>query len=299
MDSDEEHPGAVRPPFSIRQDPDKLEEFYALREGIPQGLLSSLIEWLMSIYSESDHRRVPRMNRTRVSYLERITDRRIVDNYEEDDLDYLLEVLYDDSEFAINAADMALQWADSEAAADLEEYLVQARSIFCVRKGADDTFQIEYRQPRELSELVEMEARHSDRASEHLRVAWSKCFGLNPDTKGACREAVSAVEVPAKPVVSPKNLRTTLGSLCRDMKADLSKWETDSEFDGSIETVLSMMEMVWNKGRYRHGDESAPLEVSQEAAEMTVQTAVLLVSWFRSGRIRLKSKVSTDSKNIK
>ena len=298
MDSDEEHPGAVRPPFSIRQDPDKLEEFYALREGIPQGLLSSLIEWLMSIYSESDHRRVPRMNRTRVSYLERITDRRIVDNYEEDDLDYLLEVLYDDSEFAINAADMALQWADSEAAADLEEYLVQARSIFCVRKGADDTFQIEYRQPRELSELVEMEARHSDRASEHLRNAWSKCFGLNPDPKGACREAVEAIEVAAKPVIIPDDPVATLGKMCSAIRLKPEKWETDSEFDGSVETILGMMDMVW-KGHYRHGDENAPLEVSQEAAEMTVQTAVLLVSWFRSGRIRLKSKVSTDSKNIK
>ena len=69
------------------------------------------------------------------------------------------------------------------------------------------------------------------------------------------------------------------------------KWETDSEFDGSVETILGMMDMVW-KGHYRHGDESAPLEMSQEAAEMTVQTAVLLVSWFRSGRIRLRSHVT-------
>ncbi len=49
-----------------------------------------------------------------------------------------------------------------------------------------------------------------------------------------------------------------------------------------------MMELVWNEGRFRHGDENAPIDVSQEAAEMTVQTAVLLVSWFRSKRIRLK-----------
>ena len=128
--------------------------------------------------------------------------------------------------------------------------------------------------------------------AEHLRTAWSKCFGRTPDPKGACIEAVSAVEVAAKPTISPNNSRTTLGSLCRDMKADLSKWGTDSELIGSVETVLSMMKMVWNEGRHRHGDESAPLEVSQEAAEMTVQTAVLLVSWFRSGRIRLRSPVS-------
>ena len=75
--------------------------------------------------------------------------------------------------------------------------------------------------------------------------------------------------------------------MCTAIRDKPDKWETDSEFDGSVNTVLAMMDMVW-RGHLRHGDESAPLEVSQEAAEMTVQTAVLLVSWFRSGRIRLK-----------
>ena len=70
------------------------------------------------------------------------------------------------------------------------------------------------------------------------------------------------------------------------------KWETASEFDGSHETLLSMMRLVWNRGHYRHGDESVPLEVSRASAEMTVQTAVLLVSWFRLGRIWLRSPVS-------
>ena len=71
------------------------------------------------------------------------------------------------------------------------------------------------------------------------------------------------------------------------VRAKPEKWETDTGLDGSVQTVLVMMDMVWN-GQLRHGDEDAPLEVSQEAAEMTVQTAVLLVSWFRSDRIRLK-----------
>ena len=75
--------------------------------------------------------------------------------------------------------------------------------------------------------------------------------------------------------------------MCSAIRSKPEKWETNSESDGGVSAVLSMMDMVW-KGHLRHGDESAPLEVSQEAAEMTVQTAVLLVSWFRSGRIRLK-----------
>ena len=92
----------------------------------------------------------------------------------------------------------------------------------------------------------------------------------------------------AKPPNAPE---LTLGTMYSAIRDKPEKWETDSEFDGSVETILGMMDMVW-KGHYRHGDESAPLEMSQEAAEMTVQTAVLLVSWFRSGRIRLRSHVT-------
>ena len=135
------------------------------------------------------------------------------------------------------------------------------------------------------------EAKQPGRAAEHLRTAWSKCFGRNPDPKGACREAVEAIEVAAKPVVIPDDPVATLGKMCSAIRLKPEKWETDSDFDASVETVLAMMDMVW-KGHLRHGEESAPLEVSQEAAEMTVQTAVLLVSWFRSRRIRLRSPVS-------
>ena len=31
--------------------------------------------------------------------------------------------------------------------------------------------------------------------------------------------------------------------------------ETDSEFGGSVETILAMMDMVW-QGHYRHGDKT-------------------------------------------
>ena len=85
----------------------------------------------------------------------------------------------------------------------------------------------------------------------------------------------------------PDFLRGRRWAAIQAVRAKPDKWETDSGFDGSVQTILGMMDMVW-KGHLRHGDEDAPLEVSQKAADMTVQTAVLLVGWFRSGRIRLK-----------
>ena len=182
---------------------------------------------------------------------------------------------------------MALTWASEYEAALLESFFVEARSTYRIGVDEDDVYMIQLRQPEELSSLIETEASQPGRQAEHLRAAWAKCFGLHPDLNEACTEAVKAIEVAAKPVVTPNDPLATLGKMISAVRDKPEKWETDSAFDGSVQTVLGMMDMVW-KGQLRHGDEDAPLEVSQEAAEMTVQTAVLLVSWFRSGRIRLK-----------
>ena len=83
-------------------------------------------------------------------------------------------------------------------------------------------------------------------------------------------EAVKAIEVAAKPVVTPDDPLATLGKMISAIRDEPGKWETDAEFDGGVQTILAMMKLAW-KGQLRHGDENAPIDVSQEAAEMTVQ----------------------------
>ena len=277
----------VKPPFSKRQNSEQLEEYYALRNGIPTGLRPTLVNWTLVRYSRDGE-----VNKARLHQLERLTDRMILDDLSRDDIGELHDAFACDHDLLLDSVDVALRWADDRAIARLRRYLREARSAYCVETDGEDEYEIQYRQPAEMSELVDTEATQPGRAAEHLRTAWSKCFGLNPDPKGACREAVEAIEVAAKPVVTPTDSMPSLGKMCGAIRDKPEKWETVSEFDRSVESVRSMMELVWNEGRYRHGDESAPLEVSQEAAEMTVQTAVLLVSWFRSERIRLSSHVS-------
>lgn len=162
--------------------------------------------------------------------------------------------------------------------------LEQARSAYVVGMDGNNQYELQHRQPEELTGIVADATSGSDRASEHLRRAWSKAFGRNPDPTGACVEAVAAIEVAAKPVISPNNPKATLGTLIRDIKVKPSKWTTDSEADGDVEKVVSMMEIVWT-GHFRHGDDSKPIDVSKEGSEMIVQLAALLVHWFRSGRI--------------
>ena len=293
----------VKPPFLVRENPDMHESYFVLREGIPDTLLPSLLDWSLEHYTRPMRGIIVGsgrlVNQNRLNRLERIIEQKVLPDGHRSNDQALERIFATNPLLHIQAIDIALRWATTEWAEELGTYLDEARSVYCVGKDEDGDFQLQFRQSAEMIELIETEANQSGHAAIHLRNAWSKCFGLNPDPKGACREAVEAIEVAAKPVVTPTDSMPSLGKMCGAIRDKPDKWETNSEFDRSLESVRSMMEMVWNEGRYRHGDESAPLEVSQEAAEMTVQTAVLLVTWFRSGRIRLKSKVSTDSKNIK
>lgn len=286
MSSDRSEAPAVKPPFLVRENPDSHDSYFALREGIPDNLLPSLLAWSLEHYTKWVIG-VSLINQDRLNRLERIIDLKVLPDQYRDDADALGRIFTASHLLHIQAIDIALRWANIEKIEELGTYLDEARSIYCVGHDEHGNYEIQKRQPAEFRELVDIEATQPGRSAEHLRVAWSKCFGLSPDLNQACIEAVKAIEVAAKLVVTPNDPAATLGKMCAAIRDKPSKWETLSESGRGVETVLSMMEMVW-EGHLRHGDESAPLEVSQESAEMTVQTAVLLVSWFRSGRIRLK-----------
>ena len=288
----------VSPLFSERHDPEKRKQYHNLNEGIPDFLFPSLLDWAMEHYRRSlSGKRMP--DRQLILRLE-VRVRRTLPRKAKSDLKELARVFHSDHALFLSAIDFALQRMEyytfeDRTPEELERILEEAASEYCVGTDEDGHFQLQLRQSQKMIQLIQTEIDQPERAAEHLRRAWAKCFRVDPepDPNAACSEAVSAVEAAAKPVISPNNDKTTLGSLIRDMKPDPDKepgykLETDSEFDSSMETVFSMMQLVWNKGHYRHGDDSLPLEVTQESAEMTVQTAVLLVSWFRSGRIRLR-----------
>ena len=279
----QEQEAMVKPPLSVRQNPERLPEFHALHESVPVGLRPSLLDWTVNHYARSP----TFTNETRLGRLERVVNRELIPAGYRSLRSEFKSVLGTDDDLLLDAADVALTWASKQAIAELSQYFIEARSTYGIGLDEDGDFEIQRRQPEEMSKLIETEANQPGRAAEHLRAAWSKCFGLHPDLNEASIEAVKAIEVAAKHVVTPNDAAATLGKMCSALRDKPSKWETLSESGRGVETVLSMMEMVW-EGHLRHGDESAPLEVSQEAAEMTVQTAVLLVSWFRSSRIRLK-----------
>lgn len=258
-----------------------------LRHGVPDGLLKTLIEVVArSFYIHDDMMGRYYPNTEAINEFARISDRYLPAHPNE-----AAELFQADRAFLLDAVDFGLgqyeagSYEGERAVEELNTHLAEARSAYTVGVDGNGRYELQDRQPEAVTALIEEASSATDRSAEHLRRASSKAFARKPDPTGACVEAVAAIEVAAKPVVSPNNAKATLGTIIRDMKAKPSKWTTDSEADGGIETVIAMMDMVWT-GHFRHGDENKPVDVSNEGAEMVVQLAAVLVHWFRSGRIR-------------
>lgn len=277
----------VRPPWSKRHSDQDISQFFVLREGVPDGLVTSLTDLVLSAFYTRDELMggVVALRET-INQFARITDRYLPRDPDEAGKQFAV-----DRGFLLDAVDFVLgrmhvdSYETGSVIAKVELALREARSAYTIGRDGSGQLELQYRQPEALTALVTEATSATDRASEHLRRAWSKAFARSPDPNGACVEAVAAIEVAAKPIVSPNNQKVTLGTLIRDMKAKPSKWDTASEADGDVEKVIAIMDMVWT-GHYRHGDESKPVNVSAEGAEMIVQLSALLVHWFRSGRIR-------------
>ena len=267
-------------PLSVRDEPDRLEEFMAVREGVPIGAQRSLVDWCHALYS-----RKGRETRNELLKLfETAANRRVPDrvfNFSDGWADELTE----DDALLLDAIHYSLHWATGTDRSVLSGILRTGRSVYRVGQGEGDRWELQKTYSDELIDLVEATAGGSGRAAEHLRIAWSNIAGRQPDADKACWEATKAVEVAARRVITPRDDTTHLSKMLGEMKANPDRWEIVLTPDESIERIMGMMRIVLQEG-HRHGDENKPIGVTPEAAEIVVQTAVVLVHWFESGFVR-------------
>ena len=261
-----------------------MEDFYALREGVPDGLMNSLLGFLNRHFANGDFVRTDRVER-----LARISGHSL-SNYRSD----LLDQFFSDEELLFDAIDHALAYPDFhvqhpfDAAREMKSYLDEARHIYDVIDLGGNEYELAYRQPPELTAVVEDATSDRSRASEHLRRAWSLGFSRDADPNNACIEATKAVEAAAKATIIPDDTKSTLGKMIAAMEAKPTKWLTDLGSPGSddLVAIVRMMKMMW-EGHLRHGNPDEPIDVTIEQCQMIVHTAAILVHWFQSGRIRL------------
>lgn len=275
----------VRTPFSIRRnrDPAAQERYEALRDGVPSGLLLTLLNFVV------DYLRGPTGLRSSQpvdsQHRERLS--RIVDQPVPWRLDDLWEQLQEDSDFLLDAVDYVVHYCpvSPATAANLRVAFEEARSAYTIGVDSDGHYGLQERQPVELTDLMNQMLGGRDEAARQLAGAWSSAFGRAPDLKAACDAAVAAVEAAAKPVVIPNDDRATLGLIIKALEDKPGKWTTATGADRDVEAVIGMLRLVWT-GFTRHGGDPSPTPLTSELAQMIVHTAVLLVHWFQSGSVR-------------
>ena len=267
----------------MRKDASSLEEFYLLREGVPDGLLNSLLGFLYRHFV--DH---GRLRTSRSEHLARRVDRHLPLH-----ADDLMEEFEQDHDLLWDAVDHVLMYplpalqSGLKAATEMSLYLADARSVYDIAEHGSGTYRLRYRQSPELTALLDEVTRGPSRASDHLRNAWSLAFDRDGDPTSACVEATKAVEAAAKDVILPTDAKATMGKMIAALDDNPAKWQTDFDPEEflDIRTVSAMMQLIW-KGHLRHGDPDDPLSVPPPRAEMIVHTAAVLVQWLLSGRVR-------------
>ena len=276
--------GDVWVPPSVREDPERVEEFRAAREGVPTGMRRSLAQWCVPFYTYSQNRHLWLM-RNRLLSFERITGRQLPDQAYDAWESWRALLVSSPSVLLDTAAVALMEWADDDDRETLTEILRSSRSAYRIGEDEHGRFVFQHRYSDELTEIVEDAASQSGRPAEHLRIAWSKLAGHDPDPGAACWEVAKAVEAAGASVVIPSDGKPTLGKMLKAMEAKPDKWTTSLTPDPSIRRVIGMMQMVWEEAK-RHADSKTPIHVDQDAAEMVVQTAVVLTHWFVSGFIQ-------------
>lgn len=172
---------------------------------------------------------------------------------------------------------------------ELRDLLESGGSAWTVRQRAT-VYRLERRVSAPVSAAAERAMSTPGSAGKLLESAWSATYGRNPNPGEAYDDAIKAVEAAGVGVVSPNNMKATLGTMVRDMKNAPSKWTftlTTAPHVDATAMVISMMETLWTGQAGRHGA-AGPVHVenSQSETEAALLLAVPLVQWFGTGAIK-------------
>jgi hypothetical protein len=125
-------------------------------------------------------------------------------------------------------------------------------------------------------------------ASAHLGSAWIACYGRNPNPGLAYSEAIKAVEAAAAPVISPKDLKATLGTMLGQLRPTAALWRF-AIAPHTMDRVIHAMETLWDGQTDRHGGNHKTIPITPEAAQAAVLLAATLVHWFATGAVSRRS----------
>ena len=274
-------------PLSARNSPERAAAFEILQDGVPVWLAPPLLSWIEDqtgggpyIESSWQHTLSSKLRKPIPNRYRQIK----VDDYL-DIIDCIIGVKMRERDPSFRIALMKL-----------DGYLKDGGSLY--RAGDRG---LEQRVNTELQATADSVFASGSRAAQYLRDAWRKAWSRNPDASGAYWDSVRSVEAAYKPIVSPDNKETTLGTIISHVNDKPTKFRVrlqparergrDGDSHGSgdnrdnVERIVAMMRLLWRSEFDRHGtdDKTVPLNVSIEQAQDAVALSTILVHLAQQG----------------
>lgn len=265
--------------------------YEALHEGLPEWMTASFWDWVRARFTRYEgatfnSQGVARFNTTLLREAERVCRFNVgFRGYKVSEGVASVSSVVRAKGFELRLADFLLSKAPTSGDG-LEVVLKQSGSAWKVGERAGKAGLVR-RVPEGVQVAADTTMQTAGHAGQRLASAWEAAFGVDPDPSKAYGLAIKAVEDAAAPVVSPTNLRATLGTISNTVR-DQGNWslpfDRDDQDYPSGTTLLAMMKTLWVGQTDRHGGTPGNHSpITQEAAEAAVMLAVPLVQWFTSG----------------
>jgi hypothetical protein len=163
---------------------------------------------------------------------------------------------------------------------------------------SSSTFAVDFSDGMRLTRRVDLTARQAcddaveqdGHASGLLKTAWSATFSRDPDPSNSYRDALLAVESVACRAFTPWDQQPSLGRAIDHLESTLATWTVatlDNQQQASAETLLAMLNTVWQNHQRHLGTEGSPAQpATQDEAEAVLFLAVTIVQWFERGLVK-------------
>ncbi|MEN9735402.1 MAG: hypothetical protein RL129_112 [Actinomycetota bacterium] len=252
-------------PISKRQDP---ESWLQIVLEIPSFLRENLFAWLNEYLNEEAATQIAiflQVDLVKTSF---------------DPVDTLLRYAGISDETMIDVLDVALahvQIARVNGAPKLEKMLSLANFEWKVKA---DNGGLEKRVASEIADWAIEKIDPSESCGKFLSSAWANHFGTHPDFSKSYSESVKALEALLIPIVSPKNMKATLGSVIGELNANISTFEVLFEENANTKAIIvkDLLKLIWQNQDDRHGGVFHPEQITEDESRFALFTALYIRS---------------------
>lgn len=275
-------------PLSVRRNQ---QSEFSLVDNVPQFMRHGIKGWIQQAIN-GDNRLVAQM--ALELRIDELSDN--IDNFYADDAVIACIQrsgpwdMYDES-LALDVIDWLL--GHSYGQADALEYILKSAG-HVLRVSPDGNRLVDRIEPTLWNEYEQV-TQPDDKASQYMQETWIFAFGREPNLNDAWDRAVKAIEVLLKPIVSPSDVRATLGKMISVLRQSPDKWECklpDREYKANgktkvkpgIEVLIDALATIGYQPD-RHGSDQ-PQDVDEATARSVLFLATTVVGWLRDGTLR-------------